>query len=333
MAVVFMDSFDHYATAQIPYKYDLRNGDTIVSAGRNGTNCINLSTEVAYAIKSIPSTGTTVVIGGAMYPVGPTSYGNTNEVPLLGFRLGSTDQISLRQTNTGYLTVCRNSTTAIATSTFVAPFGLWTHVQMKVLLSTSATGTVEVKANGTTIISLTNVVTATTSATVDSARISGLRNGGCRWDDLYVCDGGDFLGDCRVECILPSGNGNSSQWVGSDADSTDNYALVDEASADTADFVESSTVSNEDTYAYGDVTPTAGTVHAVQIVPYAAKTDAGSRSIVSVARYSGSETDSSDKALSTTYTFYPDVRETKPGGGGWDITSVNGAEFGIKVTA
>jgi hypothetical protein len=159
------------------------------------------------------------------------------------------------------------------------------------------------------------------------------------FDDLYVCDGtgsapaNDFLGDCRVEAIFPSGNGNSSVLVGSDGNSTDNYLLVDEAAPNTTDYVESSTVTDKDTYAYGNLAATTGTVFGVQPVPFAAKTDAGTRSIVSVARVSATEVDSAAKTLSTTYTYYPDVREAKPGGGAWAIGDVNGAEFGVKINA
>jgi hypothetical protein len=68
------------------------------------------------------------------------------------------------------------------------------------------------------------------------------------------------------------------------------------------------------------------------LLPYAAKTNAGVRSIASVARLSGTEVDSSDKALSVSYAYLPDIRETKPGGGAWSISDVNSAEFGVKVT-
>jgi hypothetical protein len=83
---------------------------------------------------------------------------------------------------------------------------------------------------------------------------------------------------------------------------------------------------------YG-ATPTSGTIHGIQILPYAKKTDVGARSLVSVARHSGSETDGPVKSLSSAYTYLPDIRETKPGGGAWAIADVNGAEFGVKINA
>jgi hypothetical protein len=144
----------------------------------------------------------------------------------------------------------------------------------------------------------------------------------------------DFLGDVRVQALLPTGNGNSSQLVGSDGNSTDNYLLVDEVPPnEDTDYVESATVNDKDTYVFGNLTPTTGTVFGVQIVAEARKTDAGVRSFKSVARLSATEADGPDTTLSTTYAFYMDKRDTKPGGGSWTITNVNDAEFGVKVTA
>jgi hypothetical protein len=206
-----------------------------------------------------------------------------------------------------------------------------------------STGVVVVKVNEVTDIKLSSQDTRNGgNASVNRIRPQtvGWQSGTALYfDDLVVIttSGGtatDFIGDVRVESIFPNGNGNSSQLVGSDGNSTDNYLLVDEtAPNDDTDYVESSTVGDKDTYAYSNVTPTTGTVHGVQLLPYAKKTDAGTRSIVSVARHSGTEEDSSAKTLNSTYAYLPDVRETKPGGGAWSISDVNAAEFGVKVNA
>jgi hypothetical protein len=136
-----------------------------------------------------------------------------------------------------------------------------------------------------------------------------------------------------VECLFPNGNGASSQWVGSDGNSTDNYLLVDEAAPnDDTDYVTSATVGDKDTYAYSNLTPGSGSVYAVQIAAWARKTDVAERKIATIARTT-SEQDSADRTLATTYTYYLDVRNTRPGGGAWSISDVNGAEFGVKVTA
>ena len=218
------------------------------------------------------------------------------------------------------------------------------YIELKVTISDSA-GVIVLKINGATELNLTSQDTRNGgNATADTITLgAGGQNNSAAifsYDDLYICDGtgsapdNDFLGDCRVEASLPSGNGNSSQLVGSDADSTNNYLLVDESAPNgDTDYVESSTVGNKDTYAMGNLASTSGTVYGVQPVPVAKKTDAGSRSIVSVVRLSSTEVDSAAKTLTSSYLILPDVRTTKPGGGAWTITDWNNAEAGVKVNA
>ena len=165
----------------------------------------------------------------------------------------------------------------------------------------------------------------------------GSAGGDIVMDDIYVCDdtGGtnnDFLGDIRVEALLPNGNGNSSQFDGSDGNTTDNYLLVDDATPnDDTDYVESPDSGDKDTYAYGNLASSTGSVYGVQICPYARKTESGIRNLKTVARLSGTETDGPERPVGDSYAYMPDIRETKPGGGAWSISDVNSAEFGQKV--
>ncbi|MGI0150005.1 MAG: hypothetical protein ACREDF_10815, partial [Thermoplasmata archaeon] len=216
------------------------------------------------------------------------------------------------------------------------------YIEFKVTIS-DASGVAVLKINGVTELTGSGLDTQnTTNASADRVLL-GLNgsalNVNTDYDDLYVCDGSgtvnnDFLGDIRCEYIPPNGNGNSSQFVGSDGNSVDNYLLVDEATPnDDTDYVESGTITEKDTYAQGNLTPTSGTVYGVQMLPYARKTDAGVRSIASIARLAAAEDLSVDKILSTSYSYFPDIRETKPGGGAWTVTDVNNAEFGCKISA
>ena len=89
-----------------------------------------------------------------------------------------------------------------------------------------------------------------------------------RFDDVYLVDtsapNGDFLGDVRVAYLAPNGNGASSQFVGSDLNSVDNYLLVDEVPAnDDTDYVQSDVLNNIDTYALADLPANAGVVKSV----------------------------------------------------------------------
>lgn len=202
------------------------------------------------------------------------------------------------------------------------------------------TGAVEVWVNGVQVLNLTNVDTknAGTKAVLDSFSLE------CGGPDLYLADvwlmngagsvnnGIPSVKDFRVEYLAPSGNGTTSQGTGSDGNSTDNYALVDETTPDTADYVGITTDGNKDTYAMGNLASTAGSVLGTQAVALAAKSDAGAKSVALVSRSSGgTEADSADKSLLTTYAYKLAIRETDPTGASYTIGEVNAEEFGFKA--
>lgn len=61
-----------------------------------------------------------------------------------------------------------------------------------------------------------------------------------------------WCGEGKIELLVPNGNGSLNEWTGSDGNSTDNYALVDDIPASSTDYVENSTAGNKDKYAVTD---------------------------------------------------------------------------------
>jgi len=138
----------------------------------------------------------------------------------------------------------------------------------------------------------------------------------------------------QVFTSAPNGNGNSSDFVGSDADSTDNYLLVDDAGApdDDSTYVESSTPGDKDTYAFGNLPASAATVHAVGVKVIAKKIDVGAPDLIAVARSSTTEDDSPSLGVGTTYIARQGIFEEDPNtSAAWAPAAVDAAEFGIKV--
>ena len=338
MALRFLDSFDHYATADIAKKWDTVAGTQNISLshGRWGTFGARIFSNGVTLTKNLDSQQTWIIGGAIVLPAI-----NTAGV-IFGVMDTGSFQCELRTDGAGRLLITRNGTTILGPGTTFLIAGVSYYLEFKVTIANSPNGVAEAKIDGVTEISSSTLDTQNTAnATANQIRLGPGAGGGFDYylDDFYVCDGtggvnDDFLGDTRVQTIFPDANGNSSQLVGSDGNSTDNYLLVDETTPNTADYVESSTVGDKDTYNYGSLTPTTGAVYGVQILPYAAKTDAGVRSIQAIARHSATEEDTgADMVLSTTVRYFMDVRDTKPGGGSWSISDVNAAEFGVKVTA
>lgn len=346
MTLVFADSFDHYAAVADKWATQISQGSgpALTGAGRFGSGMATINSRIL-SPAAMPSHATYIV--GVAINSNMAISPSAAQYNIMGIYEGTTCHVSLRVSALGVITVGRGLATDLASSAAgMVLANTWTYVELKVTISDTV-GSVAVQVNGIsvplTFVTGSNGTQDTRNGGTGVANIVsfGLNYNAAAqmlFDDAYVCTGAgstnnDFLGDVRIQALFPNGNGNTSNLVGNDGNSTDNYLLVDEASQnDDTDYVESATVGDKDTYAFGNLTPTSGTVYGVIVQPWARKTDAGVRKIASIARLSGVEEDSADKTLTTTYNFLPDVRETKPGGGAWSVTDVNSAEFGVKVT-
>lgn len=337
MAIRFIDSFDHYPTADLSRKWTSTGGSaSIISGGRNGSRLELSGSGNDTLMKTLDSQATWVVGAAVMFSNVVTSS------QFIAWRDTGTAHFELRITAAGVLTVARNGTiitptSGTATGTTVLVADTWYFIEVRVTISD--TGTWEVRLNGAVEIDGDGDTRNAANATANQLRLEPASGLIVYYDDLYVLDtsGGapqnDFLGDSKVECLFPNGNGNSSQLDGSDGNQVDNYLLVDETDPDEdTTYVQSADTGDKDTYAYTNLASSSGTVYAVAPIPYLRKADAGSRRAASVARLSATEEDSSDKMVLDSYTYSPDYRPTKPGGGAWSITDVNDAEFGLKVT-
>lgn len=229
-----------------------------------------------------------------------------------------------------------------AASATVFTAGMWYYVELK-FVSHGSTGAVTVRINGVQEIALTNLDTLKLDNGVGSlvlgANIPQTTLPSVDFDDIYIADtngsvNNNFLGDRQVALLTPTANGNSSQFVGSDADSTDNYLLVDDGAApdDDTTYVESSTNGNKDTYGFSNLPSYASEVLGVGVKIIAKKVDPGARDAKAVARSSTTETDSAALGFSDSYTARQGIFEQDPNTTTtWTVSGVNAAEFGLKA--
>lgn len=341
MALRFLDSFDHYATADLLQKWSSLGGSsqTIQAAsGRRGGGCLRLTGAISSSVAKTLDNQATWVVGFALNVSALPSVGTGRQ--LVTLIDNATTHVVLRLNNDGTLSVLR-STTVLATSVAVLAAGGFSYIELKATIDDTV-GAYEVRLNGATILAASGVDTRNGgNASANRVELGGntTPGGNYDYDDLYICDttsagspsvNADFLGDVRVDASFPNGNGNSSQFVGSDGNSTDNYLLVDEASQDgDTTYVQSSTVTEKDTYAFGDISHTPVSIFGVQINMIAKKDDAGARSIASVTRSGGADTNGATQALSTSYVDYLQIVEQDPNtAAAWTKTALNAAEFG-----
>lgn len=219
----------------------------------------------------------------------------------------------------------------------------WTHIGFDVLVN-SSTGFASVYVDG--VLSATITGTNTGNSDVERVHVGGADSGE-GWDtylyadDFYVDDStgegsAAQLDDLRFVPLTPNGNGNYSEWDGSDGNSTDNYLLVDDIPPDDdTTYITTDVDTEQDSFAMTTYSLPAGfSFQAIIPVAYARKEDAGSSAGVSVfTRYSGTDDSGSKQSLTTSYAVVKERFTTQPGGGAWDQTSVDGLEVGVEHEA
>lgn len=257
---------------------------------------------------------------------------------------GATLHVALRVNTVGRLQVLRGGTVIASTPVGTIKLNVIHYIELAVRLADSTSDLVVYVDDTLQTLDVAgpyDTKNGGTGAVFDEVNLVSQSNVNGRWDfrDVYILNeqgagpNNVRLGPCRSVAIFPDGNGNSSQFVGSDADSVDNYLLVDELDQDEdTTYVESGTDDNKDTYSFETVTGV-GTVAGIQIVARARRTDTDGRDIALVQRLSTAvpaEQDSADQALAASYALHRSLHETDPGASAWTIANINAGEFGQK---
>lgn len=160
-------------------------------------------------------------------------------------------------------------------------------------------------------------------------------------DDVIVNDTTGGVSDSWVDngtllLITPNGNGDSSDMLGSDGNSTDNYLLVDDVPADgDTTYVAADAAGEKDLYEMSDLPtlPAGSVVRSVRAGVIARRADPGTPSNVDVGIKSGTTEDfAAPQALTTSYAvYYGDVHYEDPDSvGAWDETLVDALQVGAE---
>lgn len=351
MTLIMVDGFEDTSLLTRKYAWNQSTNSaasTVTSRPNSGNACrINGSGTtganlLGYSIPSAKQHATLIFGFAFRVPSAVTGFPTSTNDPfirLLG-DTGTTTHINLTfaTSSGGILTASRN-TTSLGSSGTTYITGVWYYMEGKVVLNDS-TGSVLIKVNGDTVINLTSQDTknAGTGSVFDTFAFGVRANAAATidFDDMYLANNDaagvtDFLGDCQVETLRPSGDGNYSQFTGSDGNSTNNSLLVDEAALDIADYVQAA-AGNKDTYAYGNLTASSPTIKGVQAQAVAIKTASSAQSFKQDTRISSTDYQGSSQALSTSDVPYQQIWEVSPAtSSAWTGSEVNGAEFGVEA--
>lgn len=258
---------------------------------------------------------------------------------------GATEHIVIRRAAGGAVAIDRGATEIAITAAGVFPLGT-SFFEVKVVLHDS-TGSVEVRKEGVAIPILTfsgDTKNGGTNPTIDSVAYHGLYdtdNGGI--DDLYISNAGgaapynDFLGNIRLWPLSPDGNGASSQFVGSDGNSTNNWDHVndDPASASAMDdYVESNTVGAIDLYTYSNIPQSSGTIYGINVATLAKVTDPSGKQFRPVIRTNGVNYTGADVQPGLVASVTREHWAVNPNTGlAWTFAEINDIQAGEEVRA
>mgnify|MGYP001557322185 FL=1 len=316
MALKFIEGFDEgtvglhgWTSARLGTG---RFGGSSWTAGQNEHQILNLPT---------PLTGTLVV--GFAFQHNVASVDTIFSIGLLNLA-----------TTAGGALQLYNNTTLVATST-TSPWtsvGTWRYVEAKYVLST---GAVTVHVDGAAALSGT-VATVTSVASMAWQTTNNSTYGSCCVDDVYILDttgtlNNDFLGDVRIQTLLPNNDGTYSQLTPSTG--TTHNTLVNEAAPNTTNYVSGATVGQKDSYQFQDLAANTANVYGVEITNYSHKDAAGPAGFSNLVRIGATDYVSSNQPLSASWVPNRDILDANPAtSAAWTASDVNSAEFGVQVS-
>jgi len=349
MALLFMDSFDHYVTADLAAKWTTVDSggtytDISATSGRRSGGAVrsgnSASNSVApFVTKTLAPADATIILGCAVKPTTinadyPLFTVGDNSAWHGGLYGAGGNTLNYRR-GPNYGGTVLGATSALTTGSF-------TYLEIRVTISDTV-GVVTVRFNGTTVLTLTSQDTK--DATLAGWTRFGLHSlqgtagtANVVVDDLYVLDGSGaapwnaVLGDVRVDARYPTGAGATTGWTPS---AGANWAAVDDATPNgDTDYVIATTSGLVDTYVVQDAPVAGGTILGVQHCLNIKKMDASTCTVAPVIRHSSTNYVGADLAPSTAYGYGLQIAATNPGtSAAWVEADFNNAEFGFKRTS
>jgi len=355
MALLFMDSFDHYATADILEKWTTSPNASLLAIGAYGRNSTSGLRMPVGALNSVQMTClggiAEVILGVAIKPNVHTGAQATTPIVFgsagaweCGICLNADLTLQPFTVNSGSYVPGASSDYGLVGSATAAALqvGVWSYLEVQMKCDGS-TGTCVIRINGTEVKNLTGLDTLYTSATLTRFAL------GCRastevqldFDDLVVMDlngsyNNAFLGDVTISALLPTGDGNSHAWLLSTGtpDTGVDYQCVDDAVPnDDTDYVSTSTLTAKSTYTFPDA-PAGADIRAVQILASVRKAAEGPGQVKLVVRSNATDYEGAAQGIAgTSYAYVREIRETDPAtAAAWTESGWNAAEVGVKKT-
>lgn len=338
MALLLMESCDLENANAGAAKWGEVNASMTDGVSVGGKTCWSNSQQV-HGLKFNLASGdedTTMVVGMRVRTtLTGVDSGNSSERQFLTFSNGGTIHVDLVQRASNTIAAHRLNTELGRTDSDTFFPNQWYYLEFKAFIH-DTTGTIEVKLDGTQVLSLTSQDTRNGgTAAIDNISFGAMRNATFYYRDIVVMNTAgasldDFQGPVLVEAVVPDGAGNYTDWT---ADTGNNWDRVNESDPDDdTSYVETSAAADRDSYTFGDLSAITTAPLAVQATAFLRYTDSALDTAMMLRR---SATDDDGTAATPTGSYAPGVREiweTDPvAAGAWTVSNFNATEFGVKT--
>jgi hypothetical protein len=221
------------------------------------------------------------------------------------------------------------NTTKVASGAVAMSTNAWNLFEFHVKIADA--GTIESRMNGTADISYsgdTKPGSSTTISYVDQNIVaSGTSSGQRVHIDDYALGTGGWLGDIRIEKLVPTAN-STANWT---ASTGSQYQCIDEVPASDTDYISSSTNSQRNTSDFTDFTGTGKTVAALIHWIRVKKDPANSQKVKDLVVLGANETLGAALTLTGSYQHFATIHAAKPGGGSWSDSDVDSVVAGVEA--
>jgi len=340
--LVFLDSFDHYDTNHILYKWTTGGGVIGTFAGRNGQGL-----ETTGIAKTVPPQSNFTVGWAIKINIGEGLGGVLWQLQALGAggSLIVLAQLTIGGDGTFILWAGNN---AIGNpKTFVYTNSTWMYVEVFCQLggATPITVNMDLHVNGNDLGSFGGATNVTLAGLLLQNQPmgdyhffgGGVDIGSTYIDDLYIGTGGGYFGDVRIGCIYPRADVSLSNFAPSSG--SQGWPMLNEHPSpsysgpspdDDSTYIFDDLVSDEYTALFNMITNLTDETQAVQLDIYARKDDEGSRAITPVI---GTLAGLSDVYfwLGDNYCYHTFPYTTDPNGGAWSPELINTTPFGLEI--
>lgn len=352
MSILFFDGFDFYnSLGPAGRKWDQGSSGSFTS-GRFGGQALvpygGLTGGYQPTVKTLGRNVETIIVGMALNFSGLS--GATK--PFLAFYDGTTPQCSLWIDPTSTTITVRQELgqnlgdSTLGDSGYVPPIGLWFYMEVQMTIGNP--GGFQINVSGTPQCTVTGVQTQWDSnAYCNKIALSSCIpfSSNVIVDDIYVLDTTDatydvtFLGEVRVQTEYPDADGYEDDFFPSvgmvNADDANpavtSYSEIYNMGTPVYNY--SGTVGAVDLYSVSNFT-VSGTIFAVQENLSFRKDDVGNRNIAPLLRTASTNYLGTPTACYSTYTWTGTIWEVNPSTDvAWDLTDLNIAQFGIKITS